>query len=158
MANAYLGLGSNLGNKQQQLNVAITRLTEIVGNISAISDFYETTSWGYESPNPFLNAAIQIETSLSPHELLTTIQQIEHGLGRISKSQDQQYTDRLIDIDMLMYDNLILQTPDLILPHSLMHERLFVLQPLSEIAPNLIHPVFNKTITELKISISHATS
>ena len=148
--NAYLGIGSNLGNRLQQLNVAITRLAEIAGNILAISDFYETTSWGYESPNQFLNAAIQIETSLSPHELLSTIQQIEHEMGRMSKSQDLQYTDRPIDIDILMYDNLILQTPDLVLPHPLMHERLFVLQPLSEIAPNLIHPVLKKMIEELR--------
>ena len=148
--NAYLGIGSNLGNRLQQLNVAITRLAEIAGNILAISDFYETTSWGYESPNQFLNAAIQIETSLSPHALLSTIQQIEHEMGRMSKSQDLQYTDRPIDIDILMYDNLILQTPDLVLPHPLMHERLFVLQPLSEIAPNLIHPVLKKMIEELR--------
>ena len=148
--NAYLGIGSNLGNRLQQLNVAITRLAEIAGNILAISDFHETTSWGYESPNQFLNAAIQIETSLSPHELLSTIQQIEHEMGRMSKSQDLQYTDRPIDIDILMYDNLILQTPDLVLPHPLMHERLFVLQPLSEIAPNLIHPVLKKMIEELR--------
>ena len=155
MAIAYLGLGANLGNRLFQLNAAITRLSEIAGNISAISDFYETASWGFESPHQFLNAVIQIETSLSPYELLTTTQQIEYRLGRISKSRNLQYADRTIDIDILMYDNLILQTLDLVLPHPLMHKRLFVLQPLAEIAPNLIHPVFNKTITELTANIHY---
>jgi 2-amino-4-hydroxy-6-hydroxymethyldihydropteridine diphosphokinase len=149
MATAYLGFGANLGDKQQQLLNAIERLTEMAGNIPAISGFYETAPWGYSSPNPFLNAAVQLETLLSPVELLTVTQQIEHELGRTAKSQDQHYADRTIDIDILMYGDLILQSPDLILPHPLMHQRLFVLQPLAEIAPNLLHPVFNKTIAAL---------
>ena len=149
MSTAYLSLGANLGNKRQQLLNAITRLTEMAGNIPAISDFYETTPWGYSSPNSFLNAAVQLETLLSPIELLTVTQQIEHELGRTTKSNDHIYTDRTIDIDILMYGELILQSPDLILPHPFMRQRLFVLQPLAEIAPNLLHPVFNKTIAVL---------
>ena len=149
MAIAYLGLGANLENKQNQLLFAIQQLTEKAGNIPAFSDFYETTPWGYQSPYLFLNAAVQLETSLSPHELLNATQQIERALGRTTKSKGRHYADRSIDIDILLYDELILQTPDLVLPHPLLHERLFVLQPLAEIAPDLLHPVFKKTMATL---------
>ena len=149
MANVYLGLGANLGNRREQLLITIKRLTEKVGNIPIFSDFYETPPWGFQSVHPFLNAAVHLETTLSPYELLSATQQIERELGRTVKSKDRHYADRPIDIDILIYDQLILQTPDLILPHPLMHQRLFVLQPLAEIAPNLLHPVLNKTITEL---------
>ena len=154
MANAYLSLGSNLGNKRKQLITAITLLAERAGDIPAFSGFYKTPPWGYSSPHTFLNIAIHLETSLSPDELLATTQQIESEMGRTTKSKDRQYTDRIIDIDILMYDNLILQTPDLTLPHPLLHERLFVLQPLSEIAPTLIHPILHKTIWELSDAAS----
>jgi len=149
MAIVYLALGANLGNKREQLLIAIKHLTEKAGKIPAFSDFYETTPRGYRSPNLYLNAAVQLETSLSPHELLAATQQIEHELGRTAKSKGRHYADRTIDIDILMYDELILQTPDLVLPHQLMHERLFVLQPLAEIAPELQHPVLKKTIATL---------
>jgi 2-amino-4-hydroxy-6-hydroxymethyldihydropteridine diphosphokinase len=154
VANAYLGLGSNLGDRRKQLLAAIEHLTEMAGNIPVSSGFYETAPWGSQSPYPFLNAAVQLETSLSPHELLAVTQQIECELGRTGKSIDRHYADRTIDIDILMYDELILQTPELMLPHPLMHQRPFVLQPLAEIAPNLLHPVLNKTIEELRITVS----
>ena len=149
MANAYLGLGSNLGNRQKQLFAATTLLAERVGDSLALSGFHETVPCGYQSIHPFLNMAVRLETSLSPCELLAVTQQIERELGRTTKKINQPYTDRTIDIDILLYDKVILQTPELVLPHPLMHKRLFVLQPLSEIAPDLIHPVFHKTITEL---------
>ena len=149
MAKAYLGLGTNLGNRRKQLLNTINHLTEKAGNITAFSDFHETTPWGYQSLHPYLNATVQLETSLSPHELLAITQQIERELGRTTKSKDRQYTDRTIDIDILMYDELILQTPDLVLPHPLLHQRLFVLQPLAEIAPDLQHPIFHKSIAAL---------
>jgi 2-amino-4-hydroxy-6-hydroxymethyldihydropteridine diphosphokinase len=148
MAIAYLGLGANLGNKCKQLITAMTLLARRVGDIPALSGFHETIPWGYQSVHPFLNVAVRMETSLSPFELLAATQQIEHELGRISTRQDGRYTDRAIDIDILMYDELILQTPDLILPHPLMHQRLFVLQPLAAIAPDLMIPVVNKTVAE----------
>ncbi|MDR0795791.1 MAG: 2-amino-4-hydroxy-6-hydroxymethyldihydropteridine diphosphokinase [Tannerella sp.] len=144
-----LGLGSNLGDRRQQINGAIAWLAEIAGTVQVISDFHETLPWGYQSSNPYLNAAVQIETPLSPHDLLSVIQKIEFDLGRTSKSKACQYTDRPIDIDILIYGDLILHTPGLVLPHPLMHKRLFVLQPLSEIAPNVIHPVSGRTISEL---------
>ena len=149
MANVYLGLGANLGNKRKQLITATALLAEKAGDIPVLSGFHETVPWGYQSPHPFLNIALRLETSLSPYELLALTQQIERELGRSSTNKDRPYADRTIDIDILLYDKVILQTPDLVLPHPLMHQRLFVLQPLSEIAPNLAHPVFGKTITEL---------
>jgi 2-amino-4-hydroxy-6-hydroxymethyldihydropteridine diphosphokinase len=149
MAIAYLCLGSNLGEKKKQITGALALLGERAGSISAFSDFFETASWGYQSSNPYLNAAVQLETLLSPLELLTVTEQIERELGRTAKSKDRNYADRTIDIDILMYGELILQSPDLILPHPFMHQRLFVLQPLAGIAPNLLHPVLNKTIAEL---------
>jgi 2-amino-4-hydroxy-6-hydroxymethyldihydropteridine diphosphokinase len=127
----------------------MTLLAERVGDIQVISGFYDTPAWGYQSAHSFLNIAVQMETTFSPHELLALTQQIERELGRLSNSDDKAYSDRTIDIDIILYDKVILQTPDLILPHPLMHKRLFVLQPLAEIAPDLIHPVLNKTITEL---------
>ena len=149
MANVYLGLGSNLGDKRKQLFAAITLLAERVGDILALSGFYETIPWGFQSAHSFLNMAVHLKTPLSPRELLTSTQQIERELGRTAKSNSQHYDDRTIDIDILVYDQVILQTPDLVLPHPLMHKRSFVLQPLAEIASGLIHPVCNQTITEL---------
>ena len=149
MINAYLGLGSNLGDKRQLLITATALLAERAGDMLALSGFYETVPWGYQSVHSFLNRVVHVKTLLSPHELLAATQQIEREMGRTTKSKDQQYVDRTIDIDIIMYDKVILHTPDLVLPHPLLHKRLFVLQPLSEIAPDLIHPEFRKTVMEL---------
>lgn len=148
MAIAYLSLGTNIGNKRRNMVTAAALLTERVGDILALSDFYETEPWGFESENVFLNAAVMLETSFTPQELLAVTQQIEVEMGRKEKSQGS-YHDRIIDIDILMYDELVMQTAELTLPHPLMHERKFVLEPLAEIAPNVIHPVINKTISSL---------
>ncbi|MDR1454280.1 MAG: 2-amino-4-hydroxy-6-hydroxymethyldihydropteridine diphosphokinase [Tannerella sp.] len=149
MAMTYLGLGANLGNRQQQLTAAAMLLGERAGHLLALSRFYDTAPWGYDSPHPFLNAAVQLETALSPQKLLATILQIERDLGRTSKTGGSIYQDRPIDIDILLYDSLILEQPDLILPHPRMHRRTFVLQPLAEIAPSLQHPVLKQTIAAL---------
>lgn len=148
MATVYLGLGSNIGDKKNNTITAVARLAERVGAISALSSLYETAPWGFESANTFINAAVIMETSLSPDELLHITQQIESEMGRTQKSNGA-YHDRIIDIDILMYDQLVIQTPKLTLPHPLMQERLFVLEPLAEIAPETIHPVLNKTFGEL---------
>lgn len=148
MATVYLGLGSNIGDKKNNMITAVARLAERVGAISALSSLYETAPWGFESANTFINAAVIMETSLSPDELLHITQQIESEMGRTQKSNGA-YHDRIIDIDILMYDQLVIQTPKLTLPHPLMQERLFVLEPLAEIAPETIHPVLNKTFGEL---------
>ena len=127
---------------------AAALLAERVGDVLALSGFYETEPWGFQSENTFLNAALQLETSLSPLELLKATQQIEVEMGRTQKSNGT-YHDRIIDIDILLYDDLILQTPELTLPHPLMQDRRFVMEPLLEIAPNVVHPVFKKTVVSL---------
>ena len=141
MAIAYLALGTNIGNKRRNMITAAALLAERVGDVLALSGFYETEPWGFQSENTFLNAALQLDTSLSPLELLKATQEIEIEMGRTQKSNGA-YHDRIIDIDILLYEDLVLQTPELTLPHPLMHERLFVMEPLAEIAPNVIHPVF----------------
>ena len=148
MAIAYLALGTNIGNKRRNMITAAALLAERVGDVLALSGFYETEPWGFQSENTFLNAALQLDTSLSPLELLKATQEIEIEMGRTQKS-DGAYHDRIIDIDILLYEDLVLQTPELTLPHPLMHERLFVMEPLAEIAPNVIHPVFKKPVISL---------
>ena len=148
MAIAYLALGTNIGNKRRNMITAAALLAERVGDVLALSGFYETEPWGFRSDNTFLNAALQLETALLPLELLAATQAIELEMGRTHKS-DGTYHDRIIDIDILLYDDLVMQTPALTIPHPLMHERLFVMEPLSEIAPNVIHPVFGKPVISL---------
>ena len=148
MAIAYLALGTNIGNKRRNMITAAALLAERVGDVLALSGFYETEPWGFQSENTFLNAALRLETSLSPLELLKATQQIEAEMGRTQKSNGT-YHDRIIDIDILLYDDLILQTPELTLPHPLMQDRRFVMEPLLEIAPNVVHPVFKKTVVSL---------
>ena len=149
MATVYLGLGTNLGNKEANLRTAIYKLQERIGKQVSLSSFYETAPWGFESDHSFLNAAIGLETSLPPIEILHITQEIEKELGRTKKSVNGSYSDRLIDIDILLYDNLVLQTPELTIPHPLMTERDFVMKPLIEIAGNVIHPTRQKTLSEL---------
>lgn len=149
MATVYLGLGTNLGNKEANLRTAIYKLQERIGKQVSLSSFYETAPWGFESDHSFLNAAIGLETSLSPIEILHITQEIEKELGRTKKSVNGSYSDRLIDIDILLYDTLVLQTPELTIPHPLMTERDFVMNPLIEIAGNVIHPTRQKTLSEL---------
>lgn len=148
MAIAYLALGTNIGNKRRNMITAAALLAERVGDVLALSGFYETEPWGFQSDNTFLNAALQLDTGLPPLELLKATQEIELEMGRTQKSNGA-YHDRIIDIDILLYDDLILQTPELTLPHPLMHERQFVMEPLAEIAPNVIHPVFKKPVVSL---------
>ena len=149
MATIYLGLGTNLGDKEANLRTAIYKLQERIGKQVSLSSFYETAPWGFESDHSFLNAAIGLETSLSPIEILHITQEIEKELGRTKKSVNGSYSDRLIDIDILLYDTLVLQTPELTIPHPLMTERDFVMKPLIEIAGNVIHPTRQKTLSEL---------
>lgn len=149
MATVYLGLGTNLGNKEANLRTSIHKLQKRIGKQVSLSSFYETAPWGFESDHSFLNAAIGLETSLSPIEILHITQEIEKELGRTKKSVNGSYSDRLIDIDILLYDTLVLQTPELTIPHPLMTERDFVMNPLIEIAGNVIHPTRQKTLSEL---------
>jgi 2-amino-4-hydroxy-6-hydroxymethyldihydropteridine diphosphokinase len=144
----FLGLGSNRGDKRGNIEKAIALIAVRAGEVSALSGFYETSSWGYVSAETYLNAVAKVETGLSPSGLLTVTQMIEKELGREDKTVNGVYRDRIIDIDILLYDNLVLQTPELTIPHPLMLQRRFVMQPLSEIAPDMLHPVSGKTMEE----------
>lgn len=140
MSFVYLGLGTNLGEKNRNLTNAMEIVSSEVGVILSQSGFYNSKPWGFESDNDFLNMVVLVETNLSPLELLVKTQAIERNLGRTAKS-GEGYVDRLIDIDILLYDNLIIDQIMLKIPHPLIAERDFVLVPLVEIAPDLVHPV-----------------
>ena len=133
MHTVYLSLGSNLGDREATMRRAIGLLNERAGSVDRQSSFIETEPWGFESTNKFLNMCVCLLTTLSPEQLLMATKQIERELGRTQKSVNGQYHDRPIDIDILMYDDLQLSTPDLTLPHPHMQEREFVMIPLREI-------------------------
>ena len=145
----YLGLGTNLGDKEQNLRMSIKKIEERIGNVVSLSAFYATAPWGFSSENSFLNAAVCVETTLLPLQVLEETQRIERELGRTEKSVNGLYADRLIDIDLLLYDDRVMDAEGLVLPHPLMTERRFVMEPLSEIAPDVVHPVLHKTMKEL---------
>ncbi len=142
----YLGLGTNLGNKEQNLKQAIRLVGERVGRVVRQSSFLETAPWGFESENKFLNAVILCQTEKTPHEVLMLTQEIERDMGRKKKTIASShssltlrlpaYSDRPIDIDILLYDDMTIDEPDLKIPHPLMHERDFVMVPLKEIQDN----------------------
>ena len=142
----YLGLGTNIGDRRLNLTRAIELLSLALGKCIAVSRFIETAPWGFKSENSFLNCAAAFETELQPTELLDTTESIERELGRTVKSQGGNYSDRIIDIDILLYGNETIETERLTVPHPLMHKRDFVLQPLAEIAPDVVHPVLDKSI------------
>ena len=130
----YLSLGSNLGDKEGNILRAYTLIEQRIGHIARKSSLHRTAPWGFESSNDFLNSVIALETSLTPRELLTETQRIEKEIGRTAKtSADGTYQDRLIDIDILIYNDLIIDEPDLQIPHPLMNQRDFVLNPLKEV-------------------------
>ena len=133
MHTVYLALGTNLGNRKAIMREAIDKIGKKVGTVMRQSSFYETEPWGFESPNLFLNACICVSTKLAPRQLLEVTQDIERDMGRIEKTVGLQYVDRIIDIDILLYDDLHINEPDLVIPHPLMEEREFVMKPLLEI-------------------------
>lgn len=128
-----MGLGSNLGNREETINVAIKLIGERVGTVTRESSHYKTEPWGFLSTNAFINAAVCVDTALTPHQLLTVTQEIELKLGRAAKTTRGIYHDRMIDIDILLYDSITVDEPDLKIPHPLMREREFIMIPLREI-------------------------
>ena len=133
MSIVYLSLGSNLGSKEQHITTAVKHLEQRVGKVRRLSSLLKTEPWGFTSPHSFVNAAVSIDTILSPHEVLEATQQIERDMGREQKSMNGEYHDRIIDIDILLYDDMEINEKDLIIPHPLMHQRDFVMIPLREI-------------------------
>lgn len=133
MHTIYLSLGTNLGSREDNLERALHLLQEQVGALLRRSSVHETTPWGFESSHMFLNLCVCMATSLSPLQLLATTKQIERQLGRTQKSAHGHYDDRLIDIDILLYDDAHINEPGLVIPHPHMYEREFVMMPLNEI-------------------------
>ena len=129
----YLGLGSNLGNRCSILEEAISNIDRRIGQVLRQSSFMETEPWGFDSPNKLLNACVCVQTTLFPRQVMKITQDIEKDMGRVHKTTNGKYTDRIIDIDILLYDNLQIDEPDLKIPHPLMEEREFVMIPLREI-------------------------
>ncbi|MCD8296237.1 MAG: 2-amino-4-hydroxy-6-hydroxymethyldihydropteridine diphosphokinase [Prevotella sp.] len=129
----FLSLGSNIGNRERALERATQLINMLIGTVVRRSSFYYTAPWGFFSKNEFVNACVGVETSLTPHRVLDAIQLIEHIMGRTEKSVNRLYHDRVIDIDILLYDDLHVDEPDLKIPHPLMLERDFVMKPLREI-------------------------
>lgn len=153
MATVYLGLGTNIGNRKENLTRAIEALSLALGHYTALSSFIETAPWGFNSDNAFLNCTVAFDTELSPHQLLDTTENIERELGRTVKSTGGTYHDRVIDIDILLYGSETVSTERLTIPHPLMHMRDFVLEPLAQIAPHTIHPTTGKSIEQLKAAL-----
>ncbi len=133
MPTTYLSLGSNLGDRKQLLHTAINEIAERVGRVEAISSCIETEPVGFDSVHLFLNMAVRVTTELNPYELLKVLKQLERDLGRTRKSHDGVHYDRTIDIDILLYDNLEINSEELQIPHPRMWERDFVMRPLKEI-------------------------
>jgi 2-amino-4-hydroxy-6-hydroxymethyldihydropteridine diphosphokinase len=141
----YLGLGSNLGDRKSNLGESIKQISEFA-IIKKMSSIYETEPWGLKDQPGFLNQVIFVETKLAPADLLSHLKTIEEKMGR---KKTVLYGPRLIDLDILFFNDLLMKTPDLIIPHPHITERAFVLVPLAEIAPNMNHPHHHKTIKEL---------
>ncbi|SES75945.1 2-amino-4-hydroxy-6-hydroxymethyldihydropteridine diphosphokinase [Prevotella sp. kh1p2] len=133
MHHVYLSLGSNMGNRKWNIRHAVERIGQLIGPVGCQSSLYETKPWGFESPNDFINACVSCSTKLSPRQTLKATQQIERELGRVRKTKDGMYEDRIIDVDILLYDDLSVNEPDLKIPHPLMEERDFVMKPLQEV-------------------------
>jgi 2-amino-4-hydroxy-6-hydroxymethyldihydropteridine diphosphokinase len=140
----YIALGTNLGDRSANLSAAIESLPPEVA-VLAESQVYETPPWGYEDQPAFLNMVVKAETNLKPEPLLKYLKQLESELGR---EQNFRWGPRLIDLDILFYDDLVIDTPPLVIPHPRLHERAFVLVPLMEVAPDLIHPLFHRKIRD----------
>lgn len=142
----YLSLGSNVGNREANLRQAISRLGTI-GRVQKVSSFYETEPVEFVAQPWFLNCALALETEKMPKQLLSSILQIEQEMGR---RREQKKGPRTIDIDILLFGSSVIDTKDLTIPHPAMHERRFVLEALAEIAPEQRHPIFKRTVRELR--------
>ena len=146
MSIAYIAMGSNLGDRKENLLEALTNMENSGFKVLAVSSFVETEPYGVTDQPFFINAVVKIATELSAHDLLRALLEIEQKMGRVRK---RHWGERNIDLDLLFYDNLVIKEHDLVLPHPDMQNRLFVLSPLAEIAGDVIHPVFKITISDM---------
>ncbi|MCL4124093.1 UNVERIFIED_CONTAM: hypothetical protein GTU68_031941 [Idotea baltica] len=142
----YILLGSNIGNSLKILKEAITNIELLCGEVVCQSSVYETEAWGVENQQNYLNQVVEISTNLSPKKLLNTLLDIEQKLGRV---RSEKWSARTLDLDILFYKDLVIKTENLTIPHPRLHLRNFTLIPLAEIAPSLVHPLFNMTSIEL---------
>jgi 2-amino-4-hydroxy-6-hydroxymethyldihydropteridine diphosphokinase len=146
MHSVIIAIGTNLGNRKENIETAIQKIKENGINIEKVSPIYETPPYGYTDQPAFLNCAVLAKTILSPHKLLDTLLSIEKEMGRVRKIH---WGPRIIDLDIIFYDNLIIDEPDLKIPHPDMQNREFVLKPINDIAPCFVHPKFCKTVKTL---------
>ena len=146
MSKVYLSIGSNKGNRSVLINKAIDEIDKKIGKIISRSSIYQSKSWGFDS-NDFYNISLLIDTDIEPKSLLINLKKIEKSMGR--EDIDGSYSDRFIDIDILFYDNIIIDSEDLKIPHPKIEIRKFVLVPMLEIADDYVHPILNKTIRQL---------
>jgi 2-amino-4-hydroxy-6-hydroxymethyldihydropteridine diphosphokinase len=144
---AYLLTGGNIGDRRLTLQTALKLIHEKLGKVLASSRIFETAPWGFDHDTPFLNQAVLIETLLSPHDLLAGILEMEQGMGRVREGE--QWKERLIDIDILFYDNLVMIDKHLHIPHPHLHKRRFALVPMADINESMVHPVLSKSIRQL---------
>jgi 2-amino-4-hydroxy-6-hydroxymethyldihydropteridine diphosphokinase len=145
----YIQTGSNLGDRSRQLEIAMQAITAIPATLLKASSVYETAPWGLTDQPAFLNQVLHVETLLDPHSLMEALLSIENEMGRI---RTEKMGPRMIDLDILFYDELIVETESLQLPHPLIATRRFVLEPLCEINPNLLHPIHKKTVATLLLN------
>jgi 2-amino-4-hydroxy-6-hydroxymethyldihydropteridine pyrophosphokinase len=143
----FLGIGTNLGNRESNLEQAVARIEEYIGPVLDSSSIYETEPWGFQAKDEFLNKVVKVETELTPSEILERILIIESIMGRVRSKE--RYSSRLIDIDILICEDMIIDEENLKIPHPLLHQRRFVLVPLCEVASDMIHPVLKKSISDL---------
>lgn len=147
MNEVYLLLGSNLSDRMEMLASATGQIKKEIGEIMKASSIYESESWGFDTPSKFLNQVLRVETRLNPDQVMDKILEIEKKMGRIRKSEG--YSSRTIDIDILFFNDMVVNSVNLVIPHPRLQERLFTLIPLSEIDETKIHPANNKTVRQL---------
>tara|TARA_Y100000589_G_C27118159_1_gene615219 strand:- start:771 stop:1256 length:486 start_codon:yes stop_codon:yes gene_type:complete len=146
MNKVYLQLGSNLGERAKVISDAVKKISESIGKVSALSQVYESTPWRVDGQANYLNQILEVKTIFSAQDILAATLKIEKDLGRV---RIEKWGERLIDIDIIFFNNDIIETAELCIPHRHMHERNFVLVPLYEIAPNFFHPKYKKTVAQL---------